>query len=110
MFTRQFFSHQFRPCGQYVWPVLPSYGVQWTSVGENIAWNTYSPQSTSVIDANTAFMNSAGHRANILGAYNQVGVGAFAAPGPWSDGTGAPRNGAPLYLGIVSPPPLPPPP
>src|SRR6266566_554814 len=108
MIERQYFSHQIPPCGQYVWPVLTSYGVQWTSVGENIAWNTYSPQSTSVTSANTAFMNSAGHRANILGAYNQVGVGAFAAPGPWSDGSGGgPWNGVQMYVEIFANGPLP---
>jgi uncharacterized protein YkwD len=108
MIERQYFSHQIPPCGSYVWPVITSYGVQWTQVGENIAWNNYSPPSTSVIDANTAFMNSAGHRANILGAYNQVGVGAFAAPGPWSDGNGGgPWDGVLMYVEIFVNGPLP---
>ncbi|HKV30958.1 MAG TPA: fibronectin type III domain-containing protein [Candidatus Dormibacteraeota bacterium] len=108
MIERQYFSHQIPPCGSYVWPVLTTYGVQWTQVGENIAWNNYSPQSTSVINANTAFMNSAGHRANILGAYNQVGVGAFAAPGPWSDGNGGgPWDGVLMYVEIFVNGPLP---
>src|SRR5690348_7464367 len=72
MIERQYFAHQIPPCNQYVWPVLTSYGIQSSSVGENIAWNTYSPQATSVDQANTSFMNSAPHRANILGNYNQV--------------------------------------
>jgi uncharacterized protein YkwD len=107
MVERQYFSHQIPPCNLYVWPILNSYGVQWTSVGENIAWNNYTPQSTSVTEANTWLMNSPGHRANILGAYNQVGVGAFAAPGPWSDGTGGPWNGVIIYVEIFVQGPLP---
>jgi len=107
MIERQYFSHQIPPCNQYVWPVLTSYGIQWTSVGENIAWNTYSPQATSVDQANTAFMNSAGHRANILGNYNQVGVGAWAAAGPWSDGSGGPYDGVIMYVEIFASAPLP---
>src|SRR5436309_1067814 len=109
MIERQYFSHQIPPCNQYVWPILQSYGVQDSSAGENIAWNTYAPQETSVASANTAFMNSPGHRANILGNYNQVGVGAWAATGPWSDGSGGPWNGVIMYVEIFVNGPLPPP-
>src|SRR5437588_2298351 len=88
MIERGYFSHQIPPCNSYVWPILQSYGIQYSRAGENIAWNTTSPQSASTDQANSQFMNSAPHRANILGDYNQVGVGAWAAPGPWSDGSG----------------------
>jgi uncharacterized protein YkwD len=107
MIERQYFAHQIPPCNQYVWPVLTSYGIQWSSVGENIAWNTYSPQATSVDQANTSFMNSAPHRANILGNYNQVGVGAWAASGPWSDASGGPYDGVIMYVEIFANAPLP---
>ncbi|MFY9613847.1 MAG: CAP domain-containing protein [Candidatus Dormiibacterota bacterium] len=113
MIERNFFSHQIPSCGAYVWPAISNAGIQYSSAGENIAWNNYSPQSTSVDQANTAFMNSAGHRANILGDYNQVGVGAWMASGPWT-GNGNPLNGVIMYTEIfvnapiVSPPPPPP--
>ena len=107
MIERQYFSHQIPPCNQYVWPILQSYGVQYSAAGENIAWNTYSPQSTSVTSVNTALMNSAPHRANILGNYNQVGVGAWAASGPWSDGSGGPWTGVIMYVEIFVNGPLP---
>ena len=42
----------------------------WTRVGENVGY------AGSVEQVHNAYMNSAGHRANILGAYNRVGVGA----------------------------------
>jgi hypothetical protein len=42
----------------------------WTRIGENVG---YGPTVDAV---HTAFMNSAGHRANILGDYTQVGIGA----------------------------------
>ncbi len=84
MVERSYFSHQIPTCGQDVGAALQNAGVQLSSWGENIAWNNYSPQSTSVVQANSAFMNSASHRANILGNYNQVGIGAAMAPGPWN--------------------------
>ena len=114
MVERNYFAHEIPPCNSYVWPIITSFGVQWSSAGENIGWNNYSPQATSVDQMNTAFMNSSGHRANILGGYNQVGVGAFAAPGPWSSG-GTSYDGVVMYTevfvnGPVSQPPPPPPP
>lgn len=42
----------------------------WTRVGENVG------VGPSVDSLQQAFWNSAGHRANILGAYNRVGIGA----------------------------------
>jgi hypothetical protein len=42
----------------------------WTRYGENVGYGS------SVATLHTAFMNSAGHRANVLGDYNQLGVGA----------------------------------
>ena len=107
MIQRGYFSHQIPSCNLYVWPILDSYAVQYSSAGENIAWNTDSPQATSTDAVNTSLMNSAPHRANILGSYNQVGVGAWAAPGPWSDGTSGPYNGVIMYVEIFVNGPLP---
>jgi uncharacterized protein YkwD len=100
MIERDYFSHQIPPCNSYVWPILQTDGISYISAGENIAWNTYSPQATSVDSANTQFMNSAPHRANILGDYNQVGVGAWAATGPWTDGGGTSYDGVQMYVEI----------
>ncbi len=51
----------------------PSYSTQipagWTRAGENVGYN-YSDSAL-----HTALMNSAGHRANILGSYTSVGIG-----------------------------------
>ena len=115
MVERGYFSHQVPPCAGYVFPAIQAAGINYSSAGENIAWNNYSPQSTSTDQANTALMNSPGHRANILGGYNQVGVGVWMAPGPWSDGTRS-YNGVIMYTEIFvqapvqQPPPPPPPP
>ncbi|MEA2683979.1 MAG: hypothetical protein QOK05_2307 [Chloroflexota bacterium] len=115
MIERNYFSHLIPPCSQYVWPILSSYGVQYSGAGENIGWNTYSPQSVAVSQVNTQFMNSSGHRANILGNFNQVGVGAYAAPGAWS-GNGSALTGVIMFTEIfamgppppvVAPPPTP---
>jgi uncharacterized protein YkwD len=106
MIERGYFSHQVPPCSAYAWPILSSYGVQYSSAGENIGWNNYAPQSTSVDQVNTAFMNSPGHRANILGAYNQVGIGAYMAPGNWSYG-GQTYTGVIMYTEIFIQGPVP---
>ncbi len=51
----------------------PKYSSQipsgWTRAGENVAFG-YSPQKV-----NAAWMKSSGHRANILGSYNRIGIG-----------------------------------
>jgi uncharacterized protein YkwD len=111
MIERNYFSHSIPSCGQAVWPAITAAGVQYSSAGENIAWNNYSPQATSVDQANTQFMNSAGHRANILGDFNQVGVGAWMAPGSWT-GAGNPISGVMMYTEIFVNGPItqPPPP
>jgi len=41
----------------------------WTAIGENVG------AGSTVDSLHTAFMNSSGHRANILGDFNQVGIG-----------------------------------
>lgn len=58
----------------------PSYTTQipagWTSVAENVAWVSSTAGQRPPLDIHTNLMNSAGHRANILGAgYNYMGIG-----------------------------------
>lgn len=55
--------------------MLKSFGISYNSAGENIAGN--SSNSSAV----TAWMNSSGHRANILNSsYNYTGIGVVSSP------------------------------
>jgi uncharacterized protein YkwD len=74
------FSHT--ACGPTAFELLGNIGYFYQIAGENIARNNY-PDSDSVQVAMTGFMNSTGHRANILESrYTKVGVGmAFGADG-----------------------------
>ena len=118
MLTRDYFSHQIPGCsadGGYVWPIMSADGVDWRSAGENIGWNSgYADPAAAV---NTAFMNSAPHRANILGDYNQLGVGSWYTAGPWNypGSGGGPYSDVYMFaqefaLTASAPPPTPPPP
>lgn len=69
MINRDFFSH-YNPEGQSPFDRMSQYGISYRYAGENLAINR------SVEDAEKAFMNSPGHRANILNAnYSEVGIG-----------------------------------
>ncbi|PMR58701.1 hypothetical protein C1A38_23335 [Verrucosispora sp. ts21] len=63
-------------------------GYAWRTYGENVAWNQQSP--AAVMDA---WMNSPGHRANILNcAFTEIGVGVASSNGPyWTQVFAAPR-------------------
>ncbi|MDG4808321.1 CAP domain-containing protein [Micromonospora sp. WMMD1120] len=67
---------------------LDRVGYTWRTYGENVAWNQKSP--TAVMDA---WMNSSGHRANILNcAFTEIGVGIASSNGPyWTQVFAAPR-------------------
>lgn len=70
--TVSLFSHT-RPNGETCFTVLDEYGIGYNSCGENIAYG-YSDAKSVV----TAWMNSEGHRANILSSsFNQLGVGCY---------------------------------
>lgn len=69
MINRNYFSH-YNPEGQSPFDRMTAAGIQYGYAGENIAIDY------SVAGAESAFMNSQGHRDNILSAnYNQVGIG-----------------------------------
>jgi uncharacterized protein YkwD len=93
MLERGYFSHNVPPCGTFAWPAIRAAGIAYASAGENIAWNNQ-PAALSVGAVQSQFMNSPEHRANILGNYNQVGIGAYRAAGP------AVINGV-TYQGVV---------
>ncbi|WP_028192521.1 CAP domain-containing protein [Salinispora pacifica] len=63
-------------------------GYQWRTYGENVAWNQQSPEAVM-----TAWMNSPGHRANILNcSFTEIGVGVASSNGPyWTQVFAAPR-------------------
>lgn len=66
------FSHT-RPDGRKFSTVLTDNGIRFRGAGENIAWGQRSPEQVM-----NAWMNSSGHRANILNAkYTKLGVGHF---------------------------------
>lgn len=66
------FSHT-RPDGRSFSTVLTDNGIRYNGAGENIAWGQRSPEQVM-----NAWMNSDGHRANILNArYTKIGVGHF---------------------------------
>lgn len=69
MINRNYFDH-YNPEGQSPFDRMTKAGIHYSYAGENIAINN------SPAGAETAFMNSSGHRANILNAnYTDVGVG-----------------------------------
>lgn len=73
MINRGYFSH-YNPEGQSPFDRMAAAGISYKTAGENLAINN------SVAAAETAFMNSSGHRANILNSsYTEVGVGVVRA-------------------------------
>ena len=70
MYDKGYFDHTSPTYGS-AFDMLRSFGISYRTAGENIAYGYSTPQA--VVDA---WMNSSGHRANILNAsYTQIGVG-----------------------------------
>jgi uncharacterized protein YkwD len=70
MAARDYWSHN-TPDGQTPWTFVTAAGYSYQTVGENLAYG-FSTSSATV----TGWMNSAGHRANILNVnYQEVGFG-----------------------------------
>ncbi|WP_229399401.1 CAP domain-containing protein [Micromonospora okii] len=67
---------------------LDRVGYAWRAYGENVAWNQQTPAAVM-----NAWMNSSGHRANILNcSFTQIGVGVATSNGPyWTQNFGTPR-------------------
>lgn len=69
MINRKFFAHE-NPDGQSPFDRMQAAGISFRYAGENLAINR------NVTAAEQAFMNSSGHRANILNPnYTEVGIG-----------------------------------
>ena len=70
MDVRGYFEHT-NPDGQQPWDRLSAAGVGWSTAGENIAMGYPTPESVM-----EAWMNSPGHRENILReSFTHLGVG-----------------------------------
>ncbi len=68
------FSHT-RPDGRSSFSVLDEYNISYRAAGENIAYGQKTPSAVM-----NAWMNSSGHRANILGSqFGKVGIGVYKA-------------------------------
>lgn len=82
MVKRNYFSHD-TPDGKNVFDMLKEMRFSFSTAGENIAYNSY-PISQSPQRVMTSWMNSSGHKANILNTrYGRIGIGAYQRP---SDG------------------------
>jgi uncharacterized protein YkwD len=77
MATRNYFSHEIPPDGIYFEDLLPPAGIDYRLAGENIARNN-APDGQTVQRAESGFLNSPPHRANIMEpSYRELGVGAW---------------------------------
>jgi uncharacterized protein YkwD len=88
MVKRHYFSHT-TPDGVTMAKRIDNEGYRWSTIGENIAAGQ--PNATEVMKA---WMNSPGHRANILNCkFQQIGIGvAFDGRRPvWTQDFGTPR-------------------
>ena len=81
MASKNYFAHT-SPTGETAFTILGEMGYPYQIAGENIARNNY-PDGETVQISMTGFMNSPGHRANILEPrFKKVGIGvAFGADG-----------------------------
>ena len=79
MSSSRYFSHT-SPTYGTPFQMMRSFGLSYRTAGENIAYGQRTP--AAVVDA---WMNSSGHRANILNAsYTQIGVGYCASGSYWT--------------------------
>ena len=79
MVDNHYFSHT-SPTYGTPFQMLRSFGLSYRTAGENIAYGQKTPQAVV-----NAWMNSSGHRANILNAsYTQIGVGYVADGHYWT--------------------------
>jgi len=80
MIVRNYFSHTILGTSYNVFHVLDQKGYCYHVAGENIGWNNY-PDDVATSAIQRQFMDSAGHRANILGnAWDVIGIGAYKGP------------------------------
>ena len=79
MVDRRYFAHN-SPTYGTPFQMIRAFGLSFRTAGENIAYGQRTPQAVV-----NAWMNSSGHRANILNAsYTQIGVGYVADGHYWT--------------------------
>jgi len=79
MHDKKYFSHQSPTYGS-PFDMIKSFGIKYNTAGENIAKGQATPQAVV-----NAWMNSAGHRENILKAsFKEIGVGYVASGHYWT--------------------------
>lgn len=79
MADNHYFSHTSPTYGS-PFQMMKSFGISYRAAGENIAYGQKTPQEVV-----NAWMNSSGHRANILNSsYTQIGVGYVAKGNYWT--------------------------
>jgi uncharacterized protein YkwD len=77
MIDRNYFSHTIPPDGKKVFDYLTASGYCYTVAGENIGTNNF-PDDIATETIQQGFMDSPGHRANILGSgWTVLGIGAY---------------------------------
>jgi uncharacterized protein YkwD len=80
MITRDYFSHNIPPSGRLVFSEMDARGYCYEFAAENIGYNNY-PDDIATAAIHKAFMDSPGHRANILGKrWDVMAVGAYKGP------------------------------
>ncbi len=79
MHDKRYFSHQSPTYGS-PFDMMKQFGITYRTAGENIAMGQSTPQAVV-----NAWMNSEGHRANILNAsFTQIGMGYVADGHYWT--------------------------
>jgi uncharacterized protein YkwD len=110
MIVNDYFSHNIPSCGGcMVFHYYDVYGVPYSWGGENIGWNSGWSDTDSPVQINISFMNSSGHRANILEPkFTHGGVGAYGADNiVWQGKLRSPRMYTELFMQIKSTAPAP---
>jgi hypothetical protein len=109
---RDYFSHTILGTGYQVYHWYDTNGLNYSWGGENIGWNSGASDSDSPVLIHEGFMNSPGHRANVLEpSFTHGGVGAYGADGVMFLGKlRNPRFYTELFMAARSSSPPPPPP
>jgi uncharacterized protein YkwD len=76
MIDKDYFRHN-SANGERFWVRLKRFGYNWRTAGENILYDPGAPDTPNSLF--TVWMNSSGHRANILNrSFREIGIGAYA--------------------------------
>jgi uncharacterized protein YkwD len=109
---RDYFDHTVKGTGYQVYHWYDTNGLQYDWGGENIGWNNGYSDADSPVAIHEGFMESPGHRANILEpSFTHGGVGAYGRDNVMFLGKmRSPRFYTELFMDAASSTPPPPPP